>query len=86
VSAPINRILWSVQAGVIIAAGSLGLLFISGREMQEIGRPLFAMGSVGLAVGTGFVVSALLSYLLSRRLGLFSDRVVTPPADMRGAS
>jgi len=81
VSAPINRILWSVQLGVIIAAGSLGLLYISGREIQEIGRPLFAMGSIGLAVGVGFVVSALVSYLLSRRLGLVADRSATAPAD-----
>jgi hypothetical protein len=81
VSAPINRILWSVQAGVIIAAGSLGLLYISGREIQEIGRPLFAMGSVGLALGVGFVVSALVSYLLSRRLGLVADRSATATAE-----
>ncbi len=81
VSAPINRILWSVQAGVIIAAGSMGLLYISGREIQEIGRPLFAMGSVGLALGAGFVVSALVSYLLSRRLGLVADRSATATAD-----
>ena len=80
VSAPINRILWSVQAGVVIAAGSLGLLFVSGREIHEIGRPLFAMGSVGLALGAGFVVSALVSYLLSRRLGLVADRSAVTPA------
>ena len=81
VSAPINRILWSVQVGVIVAAGSLGLLYISGREIQEIGRPLFAMGSVGLALGAGFVVSALVSYLLSRRLGLVANRSATATAD-----
>jgi hypothetical protein len=86
VSAPINRILWSVQVGVIVAAGSLGLLYISGREIQEIGRPLFAMGSVGLALGVGFVVSALVSYLLSRRLGLVANQAAMPPADIRGAS
>jgi hypothetical protein len=86
VSAPINRILWSVQAGVVIAAGSIGLLYISGREIEEIGRPLFAMGSVGLALGAGFVVSALVSYVLSRRLGLVADRPAPAPVDMRGAS
>jgi hypothetical protein len=85
VSAPINRILWSVQLGVIIAAGAVGLLYISGREIQEIGRPLFAMGSIGLAVGVGFVVSALVSYLLSRRLGLVADRSASAPADMRAS-
>lgn len=85
VSAPINRMLWSVQLGVIIAAGALGLLYISGREIQEIARPLFAMGSVGLAVGVGFVVSALVSYLLSRRLGLVADRSADAPADMRAS-
>ena len=71
ISAPINRILWSVQVGVVLAAGAAGLLFISGRQrLPEVGEPMFALGAVGLAVGVGFVVSALISYLISWRLGL----------------
>jgi hypothetical protein len=70
VSAPINRILWSVQVGIILAAGALGLMIVSGRQLPEIGQPMSALGSIGMALGGGFVVSALISYLLSKRLGL----------------
>ena len=72
VSAPINRILWSVQLGIVVACGGLGLLFISRQQMPEIAQPLFALGSLALAIGAGFVASAAVSYFLSRRLGLVS--------------
>jgi hypothetical protein len=85
VSAPVNRILWSVQVGVILSAGALGMMYISGRQIPEIGQPMSALGTVALAIGVGFVVSAFISYLLSRRLGLVSNGSATPPADLRGA-
>ncbi len=78
VGAPFSRILWSVQIGVVIAAGALGLLFVSGRVIEEVAQPLFAIGVLALALGAGFVVSAAASFLLSRRLGLFD-----PPARPR---
>jgi hypothetical protein len=71
VGAPFSRILWSIQAGVVLAAGALGLLFVSGRVIEEVAQVLFAIGVLALAVGVGFVVSAAASFLLSRRLGLF---------------
>lgn len=78
VGAPLSRILWSVQVGVVLAAGALGLLFVSNRVIEEVAQPLFAIGVLALAIGTGFVVSAGASFLLSRRLGLFE-----PPAPPR---
>jgi hypothetical protein len=77
--APLNRILLSVQVGVVLAAGALGLLFVSGRVISEVAQPLFAIGVLALAVGAGFVVSAAASFLLSRRLGLLEQ----PPATGR---
>ena len=79
VGAPFSRILWSVQVGVVLAAGGLGLLFVSGRVIEEVAQPLFAIGVLALAVGAGFVVSAGASFLLSRRLGLFEPPV--PPRE-----
>jgi hypothetical protein len=79
VGAPLSRILWSVQVGVVLAAGGLGLLFVSNRVIDEVAQPLFAIGVLALAVGAGFVVSAGASFLLSRRLGLFE-----PAAPPRG--
>lgn len=86
VSAPINRILWSVQVGIVLAAGAAGLIFVSGRQMPEIGQPMSALGSVGLALGAGFVVSALISYLLSKRLGLVHSAQSAAQGDGGSAS
>lgn len=77
ISAPIGRILWSVQAGFVIALAGLGVLYVSARMAAggpgeaEIAIPLFAIGIVSIALGAGFVLSAFVSYVLSRRLGLF---------------
>ena len=70
VGAPYMRILWSVQAGLVMSAAGLGLLFVSGRVIQEVSEVFFAVGVLALAVGVGFVVSAAASLLLSQRLGL----------------
>ena len=69
-AAPLSRILWSLQAGVVLGTAALGILFVSGRVIEEISQPLFALGVLVLALGTGFVVSAAASFFLSRRLGL----------------
>lgn len=70
VGAPFSRILWSLQVGIVLAAGAIGLLFVSGRVIDEIAQPLFAIGVLALTVGVGFMVSAAASLLLSRRLGM----------------
>jgi hypothetical protein len=72
--APLNRVLWSVQAGVVLALGGIGLLFISSRAIPEIARGLWAIGILALALGAGFILSSAIAYLLSRRLGLFDQR------------
>jgi hypothetical protein len=71
VSAPVGRILWSVQVGLILAAAGVGLRFISNSVDKTIGQPFVAMGVLAVAVGVGFLVSAFVSYILSKRLGLF---------------
>ena len=38
--APLNRVLWSVQAGVVLALGGIGLLFISRRVIPDIAQGL----------------------------------------------
>ena len=72
--APLNRVLWSVQAGVVLALGGIGLLFISRRVIPDIAQGLWAIGILALALGAGFIVSAAIAYLLSSRLGLFDQR------------
>lgn len=90
IGAPIGRILWSVQAGMVIAMGGIGLLYVSSRlaaglvsgppGASELALPIFVMGVVALALGGGFVLSAVVAYVLSRRLGLFDSQPLTPNA------
>ena len=71
IGAPLSRILWSVQAGVVLAIAGAGALFLSGRMLDEASQFFYVIGVLALALGAGFVVSAVASYALSRKLGLF---------------
>jgi hypothetical protein len=71
--APLARIFWSLQAGAVLAFGGAGLLFASSRMQDEfslMSSPISAFGVVVLAVGIGFLVSSMISFFLSQRLGL----------------
>jgi hypothetical protein len=71
VSAPVGRILWSVQVGLVLAAAGFGLQIVSRSIEKTVSQPLFAMGILGVSLGAGFVLSAIVSYILSRKLGLW---------------
>jgi hypothetical protein len=82
-NAPLGRILWSVQAGVVVAALGVGLIFASmrlgGSDAYNLGEvPLLVIGIAALAIGVGFFVSALMAYGLSHRLGLFAGSGTSP--------
>jgi heme/copper-type cytochrome/quinol oxidase subunit 3 len=68
--APFNRILWSVQAGVVLATAGVGLWFAKNGVIDEVAQPLHVVSILAIALGAGFVLSALASYALSRQLGL----------------
>lgn len=72
IGAPFSRILWSVQAGVVLTTAGLGLLFVSNRFLEdtEPSQFFFVVGALTLALGAGFVVSAGAAYMLSHKLGL----------------
>jgi hypothetical protein len=72
-NAPLSRVMWSVQAGVVVAAASIGILLVSGRFEKESAQELFAFGMIGLSVGLGFIISAAVSIFLSKRLGLWQS-------------
>jgi len=70
VGAPLGRILWSIQAGVVLAAAGIGLMFVSGHVSGDAAQPFHAMGILGIALGIGFAISAIISFAISYRLGL----------------
>jgi hypothetical protein len=83
-NAPFGRILWSVQAGVVVAALGVGLIYASMRlgasEFYNLGEtPLLVVGIAALAIGVGFFLSAIMAYGLSNRLGLFASGGASSP-------
>ncbi len=75
IAAPLSRILWSVQAGIVLAVLGIGLMQVSGRFVDEPEQFLTVTGVITLSLGGGFIVSAIAAYALSRKLGLLD-----PPA------
>jgi hypothetical protein len=71
--APVARILWSVQIGVVVVAAGIGF-WIARTSVDDVdlASVFQVMGSLAIAVGVGFVVSAMLSWALSQRMGLIS--------------
>jgi hypothetical protein len=74
VGSPAGRILWSIQAGLVVAAAGIGLWLVSSNTEKEVAQPFFALGILALSVGIGFIVSSVVSLVVSRKLGLW-----TPP-------
>lgn len=73
-SAPVNRMLWSIQVGLVLMAAGGGLQYVAGTVDKEVAGPMAAMGVLGIAIGTGFVLSAFVSFFLSWKLGLWTPR------------
>ena len=73
-SAPFGRILWSVQAGVVLAALGIGLRFAQGSVPEEIIPAFNVLGIIVMSLGLGAVISAIVAYVLSSRLGLLPSR------------
>lgn len=70
-TAPFGRILWSVQAGVVLVMAGIGLLFVKRYAIDEVALMIVTIGVLAASVGAGFIMAAFASYALSKRLGLF---------------
>jgi len=83
--APLGRILWSVQGGVVLVCAGAGLWFISGRASAEAAQAIQSFAVLALALGIGFVVSAIISYGIARKLGLIDQAPHAPHSEPSGA-
>jgi hypothetical protein len=70
---PMVRVMRSVQWGIVTMAAGLGLFLVSLRFPSDGGTELFALGVILFFVGGGFIASAIVSAIMSRRLGLWQD-------------
>lgn len=69
---PIQRILSSVQIGVILIL--LGLAFmVLAYVYGAMDKAPFPLGVIAVALGAGFVISAAISYRLSKEWGLLPE-------------
>ena len=78
--APVSRILWSFQAGIVLTVGGIGLFFVSGRVLPEVGQGISVIGVLAIALGIGFILSGVAAWLISRRMGLFDEMLSQVPA------
>jgi hypothetical protein len=69
-TAPVGRIIWSLQAGLVLAALGAGFWFVQHNVSAEAAEGFFIIGILALSLGIGFTASALLAYVVSTRLGL----------------
>jgi hypothetical protein len=74
IGAPMSRILWSMQAGVVLASLGIGFFMAQTRFPEDMGEGFYIMGMLVAWLGIGFGASAALAYVISSRFGL-----VAPP-------
>lgn len=72
--APLSRILWSVQVGVVLAALGIGFAFARNTVPEEVVPAFTVLGIIVMALGLGAVISAVVAYILTARLGLLPGR------------
>jgi mannose/fructose/N-acetylgalactosamine-specific phosphotransferase system component IIC len=73
--------LWSIQLGIVILVAGVGLQIVSYKlsNYEDAVTGFQVVGGIVIALGIGFILSSLGSYLISRRLGLM-DPSPSPPA------
>jgi hypothetical protein len=69
-TAPVSRIIWSLQAGLVLAALGAGFWLVQHNVTPEAAEGFFIIGVLALSLGVGFTASAILAYVVSTRLGL----------------
>lgn len=69
-TAPVSRIIWSLQAGLVLAALGGGFWLVQQNVTPEAAEGFFIIGVLALSLGVGFTASAVLAYVMSTRLGL----------------
>ena len=78
INAPLGRILWSAQAGAVATVLGMGVISVSRYTLEEVASPLAGFGVDIMSLGLGFIVSAILAYVLTRRFGLLNDPTAAP--------
>jgi hypothetical protein len=71
---PTERILGSIQKGIILTLLGLGFLVLAQKyHRDDPGDVFMVVGVVGLSLGIGFLLSAGVSYRLSKSMGILAN-------------
>lgn len=81
-NAPFGRILWAAQVGAVLTVLGIGIALIAGQAVEDVAGPIGAVSALVIALGVGFLVSAVVAYVLSRRFGLVDPSAT--PVEPRG--
>jgi hypothetical protein len=73
-SAPVGRIIWSMQAGIVLMALGGGLFLVQRSAIEEVRQSLAVIQAVVGSVGAGLLVSAVAAYVVSGRLGILPNK------------
>lgn len=67
------RILTPLQLGVVLVLLGAGFILLRSNTHLDAEGPLLVLGTLGLMLGLGFIISAGLAYLLAKHMGLLSQ-------------
>lgn len=73
-SAPVGSILWSMMAGIVFATVGAGFRVAAGTIGDEVQRAFTVVGVILFSLGVGFLIAAVMAFIVSSRLGLFGSR------------
>jgi len=68
------RILLPLQLGAVLTLVGIGFLFLRSRVPAEGQTAMLVLGTLGLMLGIGFIISAGLAFLLARHLDLLPQK------------
>ena len=70
-SDPRGRILGSIQTGLVLLSGGVAFMFLRG-QIAEAEEGFVLLGTLGVALGVGFIISAGVAYALSKTWGIIN--------------
>lgn len=73
VPSPVARVLTPLQIGVVMTLLGLGLILVR-YSVPDAAAPLLVLGTIVLTPGLGFIISAAITWVLARRLGLMPNQ------------
>ncbi len=73
-SAPVGSILWSMMAGIVFATVGAGFRVAAGDHRRRCAEAFTVVGVILFSLGIGFLIAAVMAFLVSSRLGLFPAR------------